>query len=188
MPHEDRNALAAEIQEDVSREDIALAFRAAMVGHFRAHVPGTNVNEETLLASDYLNHFHDLVTLFEALSTEPDGTAEALIRWRPMGYEEHFAQSDVREKDLAIAAYRRAPAQIRADFDDAVTRLQGEALRLIARVGKAANGANDLAKTCLEAAARLRALIDEAEAIANGEKPLERGETRNQQDVTRIAI
>ena len=188
MPHEDRNALAAEIQEDVSREEIALAFRAAMVGHFRAHVPGTNVNEETLLASDYLSHFHDLVTLFEALSTEPGGMSEALISWRPMGYEQHFAQSDFREKDLAIAAYRRAPAQIRADFDDAVSRLQGEALRLVATVGNARGSRKQLAKTCVEAADRLRILVGEAEAIANGEMPAERGETPDQQEMARIAV
>lgn len=188
MPHEDRNALAAEIQEDVSREDIALAFRAAMVGHFRAHVPGTNVNEQTLLSSDYLSHFHDLVTRFEALSTETGGLAEELIYWRPMGYEEHFAQSGFRDKSLAIAAYRRAPAEIRANFDDAVARLQGEALRLVARVGKAVDGPGDLAKTCLEGVDRLRTLIGEADAIANGEMPAERGEALDPQEMARIAV
>ena len=44
------------LHEDVSREDIVSAFRVAMIGHFRSHIPGTNINESTLLASDYLNH------------------------------------------------------------------------------------------------------------------------------------
>ena len=47
-----------DLYEDVSREDIVAAFRTAMIGHFRSHIPGTNINETTLLASDYLNHFH----------------------------------------------------------------------------------------------------------------------------------
>src|SRR5680860_559330 len=78
LPNDSRNADAAEIQEDVSREDIVSAFRVAMVGHFRSHIPGTNINESTLLASDYLNHFHELVMLLEALSSEPDGFADDL--------------------------------------------------------------------------------------------------------------
>jgi hypothetical protein len=73
-----------EIQEDVSREDIVSAFRTAMVGHFRSHIPGTNINESTLLASDYLNHFHELVMLLEALSSEPEGFANDLLSWRPL--------------------------------------------------------------------------------------------------------
>ena len=56
-----------EIYEDVSREDIVSAFRTAMIGHFRSHIPGTNINESTLLASDYLNHFHELVMLLDAI-------------------------------------------------------------------------------------------------------------------------
>jgi hypothetical protein len=176
LPDENRNAQAVEIQEDVSREDIVSAFRSAMVGHFRSHIPGTNINESTLLASDYLNHFHELVMLFEALSTEPDGFSEDLLAWRPLTYEEHFTLSGFRDKNLAIAAYRRAPPVIRARFDDAVARLHGEALTLVATVGNRLAGGDDLESSCLEAATRLRLLIDEANAIANGEIPAERGD------------
>ncbi|HEU4476526.1 MAG TPA: hypothetical protein VFR71_07535, partial [Methyloceanibacter sp.] len=41
-----------DLYEDVSREDILAAFRVAMIGHFRSHIPGTNINESTLLTSD----------------------------------------------------------------------------------------------------------------------------------------
>lgn len=188
MPHKDRNALAAEIQEDVRREEMAAVFQAAMAGHLRAHVPGTNINEQTLLASDYLDHFHDLATRFERLSTEKTGITEEFIRWRPMGYEEHFAQSNSGDKDLAIAAYRRAPAEIRERFDDAAARLQAEALRLISRVGKAVNGPADFAKTCSDAAARLSVSIGEAEAIANGQRPAGRDEAQDGREAARIAV
>ena len=79
--------------EDVSREDIVAAFRLAMIGHFRSHVPGTNVNEATLIASDYLNHFHELVMLLEAIGAEPKEFADDLLSWRPLTYEEHFSRS-----------------------------------------------------------------------------------------------
>ncbi|HAH65698.1 MAG TPA: hypothetical protein DCL72_09555 [Rhizobiales bacterium] len=166
---EKRGVSPAEIHEDVSREDIVAAFRSAMVGHFRSHVPGTNINESTLLASDYLNHFHELVMLFEAIASEPQSFADDLLSWRPLTYEEHFSESGFRDKNLAIAAYRRAPPRIRARFDEAVARLHGEALTLVAEVASELGGGKRLDKTCASAAARLRVLIDEANAIANGE-------------------
>ncbi len=182
-PDENRNARAVEIQEDVTREDIVSAFRTAMVGHFRSHIPGTNINETTLLASDYLNHFHELVMLLEALSSEPQGFSEDLLSWRPLTYEEHFSQSGFRDKNLAIAAYRRAPSKVRARFDEAVARLHGEALTLVGSVGAQLNSGQSLDKTCREAASRLRILIDEANSIANGEIAADRGDAEAQGEV-----
>jgi len=167
---EKRDLRSGDLYEDVSREDIVAAFRMAMIGHFRSHVPGTNINESTLLASDYLNHFHELVMLLEAISSEPRGFADDLLSWRPLTYEEHFFESGFRDKNLAIAAYRRAPPKIRARFDEAVARLHGEAATLVAEVAQDLTGSTKiLNKTCEKAAQRLRILIDEANAIANGE-------------------
>ena len=174
----------AEIQEDVSREDIVSAFRAAMLGHFRSHVPGTNINESTLIASDYLNHFHELVMLLEAISSEPESFSDDLLSWRPLTYEEHFSQSGFRDKNLAIAAYRRAPSKVRARFDEAVARLHGEALTLVGNVGAELNSGKSLDKTCRDAASRLRILIDEANAIANGEIAADRGAAEAQGEVS----
>jgi hypothetical protein len=164
------NRPQGDIYEDVSREDIVSAFRSAMIGHFRSHIPGTNINESTLLASDYLNHFHELVMLFEAISSEPQDFSDDLLSWRPLTYEEHFAESGFRDKNLAIAAYRRAPPKIRARFDEAVARLHGEAVTLVAEVAANLTGSTAaLNATCEQAVQRLRLLIDEANAIANGE-------------------
>jgi hypothetical protein len=188
MPSDENRNAQSEIQEDVSREDIVSAFRTAMVGHFRSHIPGTNINESTLLASDYLNHFHELVMLLEAPSSEPNEFADDLHSWRPLTYEEHFTQSGFRDKNLAIAAYRRAPPKVRARFDEAVARLQGEALTLVAQVGAQLNSGKGLDRACLDAAGRLRVLIDEANVIANGELPAERagepqGEASSQAEI-----
>jgi hypothetical protein len=81
-----------------------------------------DINETTLIASDYLNHFRKLVTLLEAASSQPQGSADDLLSWRPVSYEEHFANSDFRDKALAIAAYRKAPTSGRALFDEAAAR------------------------------------------------------------------
>ena len=173
-----------DLYEDVSREDIVAAFRTAMIGHFRSHIPGTNINESTLLASDYLNHFHELVMLLEAISSEPSSFADDLLSWRPLTYEEHFAESGFRDKNLAIAAYRRAPPKIRARFDEAVARLHGEAVTLVAEVAAELNGnSKKLNKICETAARRLRILIDEANAIANGEVLTDRSDPDTRGDV-----
>jgi hypothetical protein len=170
--------------EDVSREDIVAAFRLAMIGHFRSHVPGTNINEATLIASDYLNHFHELVMLLEAIGAELKEFADDLLSWRPLTYEEHFSESGFRDKNLAIAAYRRAPPRIRARFDEAVARLHGEALTIVGDVAaELGNGNARLGKTCEQAAQRLRVLIDEANAIANGEALPERTDSDNAGEV-----
>ena len=161
----------SELHEDVSREDIVAAFRSAMIGHFRSHIPGTNINEATLLASDYLNHFHELVMLLEAVSSEPEDFAEDLFAWKPLTYEEHFAESGFRDKNLAIAAYHRAPPRIRARFDDAVARLHGEATQLVGDIRATIYGKQPgVDVLCTQAVARLSALIEEANAIANGEE------------------
>ena len=178
------NPRERDLYEDVSREDIVAAFRTAMIGHFRSHIPGTNINESTLLASDYLNHFHELVMLLEAISSEPSSFADDLLSWRPLTYEEHFAESGFRDKNLAIAAYRRAPPKIRARFDEAVARLHGEAVTLVAEVAAELNGnSKKLNKICEKAARRLRILIDEANAIANGEVLTDRSDPDTRGDV-----
>jgi hypothetical protein len=156
-----------------------------MFGHFRSHIPGTNINESTLLASDYLNHFHELVMLLEAISSEPEGFSEDLLSWRPLTYEEHFTESGFRDKNLAIAAYRRAPPKIRARFDEAVARLHGEAVTLVAEVASKLTGNTSvLNKACEQAAQRLRIRIDEANAIANGETLPNRSDAETAGDVS----
>jgi hypothetical protein len=185
-PNQQReNPIAPEIRDDVSREDIVAVFRTAMVGHFRSHTPGTNINEATLLASDYLNHFHELVMLLEAVPAEAQVFTEDLLAWRPLTYEEHFSESGFRDKNLAVAAYRRAPPKIRARFDEAVARLHGEAVTLIGEVAAElkSNNKRGLRERCVEAVQRLRILIDEANAIANGETGQNRGDSGVNGDV-----
>lgn len=167
----------SEIVEVVSREDIVAAFRAAMVAHFRSHIPGTNINEQTLLASDYLNHFHELVMLIEALASDPEGFTDDLFAWRPLSYEEHFSASGCRDKTLAVAAYRQAPPKIRARFDEAVAKLHEEAVTVIAELATDLKGHNKrrLTQRCREGAGRLRVLTDGANAIAMGKSRTERG-------------
>jgi len=94
-----------------------------------------NINPVTRLATDYLNHFNDVVMLLELVPDMPE-MAEDVRGWAPVGYEDYFRASHFRERDLAIAAYRAADPMIRAEFDATITHLDcamAEALELVER-------------------------------------------------------
>jgi hypothetical protein len=167
--------------EGVTREDIVAAFRAAMIGHFRAHTPGTNINRATLLASDYLNHFHELVMLVEAVASSPDEFKQDLFAWRPLTYEEHFAASGFRDKSLAVAAYRKAPPEVRMRFDEAVNAMNADAVELVDGIAKALKkrGRRKVQERCEEATARLRMHIERTNSIATGTPPEQQASFEN---------
>src|SRR3954468_10740366 len=77
-----------------------------------ARLSAANINPKTGLASDYLNHFNEAIMLLDLLPQTPECIVE-LIGWEPLSYEEHFAASHFKEKDLAVTAYRAAPRESR---------------------------------------------------------------------------
>lgn len=81
-----------------------------------------NVNPETGLATDYLNHFNEAVMLIEMAADMPD-LAEEVLAWRPCAYEEHFERTGYAGKDVAVAAWRAAPRPVRAHFETLTTAL-----------------------------------------------------------------
>lgn len=152
--------------EILSRDDVVSAFRTAMMDHYRTHVPETDFTESTLTASDYLNQFQELVQLLDKVSSQLEGFAHEFLSWSPMTYEEHVAELD----EQAVTAYRQAPTPVRARFDDAVAHLHGEAIAVVDEVVTRLNGSkHSLSAACENAAACLRILGDEANAIAKGE-------------------
>src|SRR3954469_22154445 len=82
-----------------------------------ARLAAANINPQTGLASDYLNHFNEAVMLLDLLPHSPECIVE-LIGWEPMSYAEHFAESHFKYKDLAIAAYAVADPVARVRLDD----------------------------------------------------------------------
>jgi hypothetical protein len=81
-----------------------------------------NINPVSYLATDYLNHFNEVVMLMEMVATMPD-MAEDVMAWEPCGYTDHFRQSVFADKDLAIKAYHAAPNAYRDGLEDIVDEL-----------------------------------------------------------------
>lgn len=83
---------------------------------FQKKAKAANLNEQTLLATDYLNHFNEIVMTIEMIPDMPELLAEAQ-EWRPKSYQDHFRDSNFAGKEMAIEAYEYVPARYRAPFE-----------------------------------------------------------------------
>ena len=139
---------------------------------FRHKVRGTNINEQTLLATDYLNHFNEIAMMLEMIPDMPEFLGEAR-EWRPKSYPDHFRDSGFSDKDLAIAAYDHAPARYRRSFEETVARIDRiVALGLDRIEARLADGDGKAAARAASGASRgLAKLIDIASAIIHGGEP-----------------
>jgi len=75
-----------------------------------------NINPESFLATDYLNHFNEIVMLLEMIPDMPE-LIEDTDDWAPKSYTQHFEDSGFQAKGLAIDAFELAPKPIRQAFD-----------------------------------------------------------------------
>lgn len=84
----------------------------------REELAAANINPDTGLATDYLNHFNEVAMLIDMLSSMPD-VAEDVLEWRPITYPEHFLVTGFRAKELAVEAYNHCDPEIRSRFETA---------------------------------------------------------------------
>jgi hypothetical protein len=123
-----------------------------------------NINPSTYLATDYLNHFNEVVMLMGLLPDMPDMLPD-VVAWAPKSYERHFADSVFSEKALAIAAYGAAPPAVRARFETVMADLD---TLLVATLADLREPDADIPRLAGEAVPAVQALIELASAIING--------------------
>jgi hypothetical protein len=146
------------------------ADRAAL----RVRLAGSNVNPESLLATDYLNHFNEVVMLLGLVADMPE-CLDDLRGWAPKSYPQHFLDSGLSDRHLAVEGYAMSPARYREPFDYAVSRMDRLVLRTIAEMDKAEPAA--IAAIALATATALQRLIDVASGLIHGgDEPLHQGE------------
>jgi hypothetical protein len=136
---------------------------------WRERVRGTNISEKTLLATDYLNHFNEIVMLVEMVPDVPD-MLEDCMAWQPKGYREHFRDSGFREKDLAIEAYDHVPHRFRDAFEATIQQMNAVVAFTLARVGEAAatGDLERLRRDCRLAVDMMQRIIQVANGIIHG--------------------
>ena len=137
---------------------------------FCVRAKGTNVNDRTLLATDYLNHVNEIIMLLELVPDAPE-CLEDCRAWRPMSYVEHFEASSIADRDLAIEAYEFSPPEFRGTFD----RLSREMHRVIAGAlasveAATAQGDEDRVRRVIEmAVGALKTMVDHASSTIHGD-------------------
>jgi hypothetical protein len=151
----------AQSNRDPSRKaDSASAARAA-------ELRAANINPRTGLATDYLNHFNEAIMLLEMIPDMPDCAADFLA-WQPLSYREHFAASNFRARELAIAAYDSANPAIRGEFDSITSAMTS----ILVAVGVAMREARqDRTRATLaeQATGWVKPLVTLAGGIINGQ-------------------
>jgi hypothetical protein len=132
-------------------------------------VRGTNICEKTLLATDYLNHFNEIIMIFDFCDQMPEFVDEARV-WRLKSYEEHFRMSGLSYGELAAEAYQHAPPRFRKPFDATIEMITLVVRRTIAQIVEQVDG-GDLSGTrsvIQSAAPVLKRLSEIAGNIING--------------------
>ena len=144
--------------------------RSLIASYLHDRVKSTNINPKTLLATDYLNHFNELIMLIELVPSAPDEFIDEIAAWRPWSYIQHFAQSGFADRDLAITAYLFAPLCFRTAFDDVIARMNAVAVDAVRNVVEASRqcDAEALGLLCSSAVTTMTDLVAEASWVTNG--------------------
>lgn len=143
-----------------------------LVGYeeYKQRVAGTNISAQTLLATDYLNHFNEIVMLLDMLPDMPDMIDECKL-WEPKSYKDHFACSTFSDRQLAVEAYDRVPGKYRRPFEETIQQLNELILTGIDRLDQqAAEGVppEQFQDSCRLLTRGAQTLMDCASAIIHG--------------------
>ena len=127
---------------------------------------GLNINPETGLCTDYLNHFSEAIMALEMLSAVPE-SLDDFLAWKPCSYTEHFAASNFKNRDAVIAAYHAADPRTRQSLDALIDSMHAmlTATRAVMGVGKNVSAALPLAESAL---ATIKPLVARASMVING--------------------
>ncbi len=126
-----------------------------------------NINPATGLATDYLNHFNEVVMLLEMLPAMPD-CAEDVLAWEPADYEAHFENSTFSERQLAILAYHAAPVRLRSHLDNLTGQINAAVLAAQAALRSAGDPATVANMLAEQATHQIKPLIGMASGVIHG--------------------
>ena len=153
--------------QTTEREDRTTSLLAGLRAEARATALRTaNINPQTGLATDYLNHFNEAIMLLEMIPDMPE-CAEDFQQWQPLSYAEHFTASNFKARDLAISAYESADPDIRAEFEQ-ITDTMTSILTAVGTGMREANQDKTRARLAEQAIGWLKPLVSAAGGVING--------------------
>ncbi|OKH88965.1 hypothetical protein [Thalassospira sp. TSL5-1] len=132
-------------------------------------VEGTNISSATLLATDYLNHFNEIVMLLEMVPDMPD-MLEDCREWAPKSYQQHFQDSAFSDRELAIEAYDHVPEKFRRPFEETIEHMNALVLRANEQLEVVINEGNPevIRMTASSTTTALQRFMDVASSIIHG--------------------
>ena len=145
----------------------------------QCRLAGTNIHGKTFLATDYLNHFNEVIMLLEMLPDMPEMLDEIAL-WAPKSYTDHFRESGFKDGALAIEAYECAPPIYRHAFDFHVAALNTVILDTIAALGRGEQRAEVIRRILEPRMAQAHGLLDRLSGVIHGSTT-----TLDQSDVDR---
>lgn len=93
-----------------------MVFVTDTLDDIRQKVAGTNIDQRSLLSTDYFNTFNSVVMVLDMLAEAPE-LLEEIEQWTFCDYVGHFRGSGLDFADLAIEAYAHAPVELRTAFE-----------------------------------------------------------------------
>ncbi|HEY1722127.1 MAG TPA: hypothetical protein VGG27_12845 [Magnetospirillaceae bacterium] len=145
----------------------------AQLEALRARLAGTNIDPNSLLATDYLNHFNEVVMMFDLVPDMPEMIDDAKA-WKPLSYCDHFRASQFAERDLAVEAYGALADERRLSFEDAIAQTHARVaagLGELSEVIAAGGDATRLRNQAMEISRDLQRLIERVSIIIHGGMP-----------------
>jgi hypothetical protein len=149
-----------------------------------AALAAANINPNTRLATDYLNHFNEAIMLLEMIPAMPECADDFLV-WQPLSYPDHFRQSNFKGRDLAIAAYDSADPDIRARFDGLCDTLTSILTAVRDAIMEATQPATRV-RLAEQATNWLKPLVIQAGGVINGASEAQAEEAQPQSDADMI--
>jgi hypothetical protein len=127
-----------------------------------------NINPQTGLATDFLNHFNEVIMLLEMLPGAPE-FVDDILNWQPLNYHDYFVTSHFKDRELAILAYGAADPVARASLEQFADTMNSYLLATLERLRSelTPEAAADLG---IEAAIWLKPVVARAGAVINGQQ------------------
>jgi len=135
----------------------------------RRKAEGSNLDPKTLLATDYLNHFNEIVMLLEMVADMPEILEDAK-EWRPKSYRDHFLDSTIADREIAVEAYEVVPAVYKKPFEMTIQQINDAIGSTVTTLEKDLGDGNmELLRENATTMSRvIQRLMDTASAIIHG--------------------
>jgi hypothetical protein len=156
-----------QVQMGGDAQHVEQDFMLDMLNPFAPEIlKAANIHPVTRLATDFLNHFNEVIMLLEICPTMPERVDDVLA-WEHYSYQEHFIRSTFKDKDLAIAAYEAASEDLKKRLK--VICYEMETVILNVRDSLAVAPCEGVRQTLVDDALEsLKPMVAEAGAVING--------------------